>query len=213
MNYRIKISGIDEIISIKDSYTPIFVRNKTIFKSLALEPLENIILFNDNRIIELDKYVTIISDLFKIELNDNKIIKSLYKKIEINIDKYYEKEKRIINELILELISYNQIEFGNLEFNNTLDIGKLLSNYSIKYEEVSKDNYLNYILKYIKIQAELLGIKAVITYGLINLLNADEISQIAKELDNIGVILVDIIPGETERMINSVEIDEDYCII
>lgn len=191
-------------------YTLVF-ENKIYYREIILELLRqhkglegNFILSEQNKEITFDKYSYFISDLFNIDINNKKVLTKVYAKL------YKQVEEDIIeyNKLISQIKEY----FESLIFNNSLDLEQdeeidimsllKLGNLKIHLEE---NNYLEKIIKYMKVLSNLCGTKVIFLVGLHAVFDDEEIKKFYKE---ICLNKINIINIETQQFNNYS--DEDY---
>lgn len=212
---KIYIKQIDSIYKLKEYYNIIVVDNKTLFRDLVLNYEDELIISNSNEILQYNKKVITIHNHFDINLNETKITKELYKRIEKMIKTKYEKEYYELTSLSFNLLDLLVFDFDNeFEYDTNMDMNKLLSSFNIKFNEIESKNYLQLLKKYLNIIVELFGIQAVITYNLSNFLLEEEIKVLNQDLINNGIYIIDIVynsfvPKECQLL----EINEDFCII
>lgn len=173
--------------------------NKLYYREIILELLKqhkglegNFVLSEKNREIAFDKNSYFISDLFNIDINNKKILTKVYatlqKQIEEDIAEYN------------QLISFIKNYFENLIFKNRLDLEQgeeidilsllKLGEFKIHFEE---NNYLEKIIKHVKILTDLCGVKVVFLIGLHSIFNEEEIKKFYKEicLNKINIVNIE----------------------
>ena len=191
-------------------YTLVF-ENKIYYREIILELLRQhkglegcFFLSEQNKEIAFDKYSYFISDLFNIDINNKKVLTKVYAKL------YKQVEEDIIeyNKLISQIKEY----FESLIFNNSLDLEQdeeidimsllKLGNLKIHLEE---NNYLEKIIKYMKVLNNLCGTKVIFLVGLHSIFDDEEIKKFYKE---ICLNKINIINIETQQFNNYS--DQDY---
>ena len=172
---------------------------------------ENIVYSVDDKPEKIDKKVLKIFNPFQININDTKIVKALYKKLE-NIVRYKLNEKlNIVEKNFLSFMDELAIdEDVMVEYEQDVDVLKLFSAFGISYKV--SDNYLENLVNYIKVYNELFNNSLVISFGLLNLLSDDEILLLTKELQFLDLNLIDITYNSNHN-IKDLIIDQDWCII
>ena len=141
--------------------------NKLYYREIILELLKqhkglegNFVLSEKNREIAFDKNSYFISDLFNIDINNKKILTKVYATLQKQVEE--------------DIIEYNQLTsvikryFERLIFNNNLDLEQdeeidvmallKLGDFKIHFEE---SNYLEKIIKYMRILIDLCGVKVI----------------------------------------------------
>ena len=166
----------------------LILENKVYYREIILELLRqhkglegNFILSEKNKEISFDKHSYFISDLFNIDINNKKILTKVYATLQKQVEE--------------DIIGYNQLTsvikryFERLIFNNNLDLEQdeeidvmallKLGDFKIHFEE---RNYLEKIIKYMKVLIDLCGVKVIFLIGLHSIFNNNEIKQFYKEI-------------------------------
>jgi CRISPR-associated protein, csn2 family len=191
-------------------YTLVF-ENKIYYREIILELLRqhkglegSFVLSEQNKEITFDKYSYFISDLFNIDINNKKVLTKVYAKL------YKQVEEDIIeyNKLISQIKEY----FESLIFNNSLDLEQdeeidimsllKLGNLKIHLEE---NNYLEKMIKYMKVLSDLCGAKVIFLVGLHSIFDNEEMKKFYKEICLNKINIVNI---ETQQLNN--HSDQDY---
>ena len=207
------LKSLSYSVRLENRLNVINICNKHLFRSICLSPIEYISFNNGIEEVNFDKKVEVLSNIYGIDLNETKIIKELYKRIDNRINRDYEISISKINAEIQNLLSLVSLDFdNNIEFNDSIDLPKILSSYSVKYSEVCNENYLELLIKYIKNYAELFNVNIFITCGLSNLLENEEMNVLNKELLNIGAYIVDFVYSKERETFNILNVDSDFCI-
>ena len=177
----------------------LILENKVYYREIILELLRqhkglegNFILSEKNKEISFDKHSYFISDLFNMDINSKKVLSKVYttlqKQIEEDIVEYN------------QLISFIKNYFENLIFKNRLDLEQgeeidilsllKLGEFKIHFEE---NNYLEKIIKHVKILTDLCGVKVVFLIGLHSIFNEEEIKKFYKEicLNKINIVNIE----------------------
>lgn len=212
---KIYLKAIDKIFELNDQFNKISINDTKLYRNIALNYEDEIIISDLNNTFHFDKQIMVLQNVYNLNINESKNIKELYKRIEFIIKSKYECLIDKINNISFELIDSLSLEFdNNIECDESIDISKLLSAYSIKYEEVNEDNYLIVLINYLKMCADILKAKAVLSFGLSYMLSKEEIELLNKELVNIGICIVDILfDNDQTSEYNLITIDNDYCVI
>ena len=162
--------------------------NKLYYREIILELLRqhkglegNFILSEKNKEISFDKHSYFISDLFNMDINSKKVLSKVYTTLQKQVEE--------------DIVEYNQLAsvikryFERLIFNNNLDLEQdeeidvmallKLGDFKIHFEE---SNYLEKIIKYMRILIDLCGVKVIFLIGLHSIFNNNEIRQFYKEI-------------------------------
>jgi CRISPR-associated protein, csn2 family len=177
----------------------LILENKVYYREIILELLRqnkglegNFILSEKNKEISFDKHSYFISDLFNIDINNKKILTKVYTTLQKQIEE--------------DIVEYNQLTsvikryFERLIFNNNLDLEQdeeidviallKLGDFKIHFEE---SNYLEKIIKYMRVLIDLCGVKVIFLIGLHSIFNEEEIKKFYKEicLNKINIVNIE----------------------
>ena len=162
--------------------------NKLYYREIILELLKQhkgleggFVLSEKNKEIAFDKNSYFISDLFNIDINNKKILTKVYATLQKQVEE--------------DIVEYNQLAsvikryFERLIFNNNLDLEQdeeidvmallKLGDFKIHFEE---SNYLEKIIKYMRVLIDSCGVKVIFLIGLHSIFNDDEIREFYKEI-------------------------------
>ena len=150
------------------------------------------ILSNNNKEVSFDKNSYFISDLFNIDINNKKIITKIYGellKIVTDDIAEYNKITSYIREYFENLVFNNNLD---LEYNDEIEANSLLKlgDFKIQFEE---SNYLEKLIKFLKVLVELCNIKVIFIVGLYRVFSVEEVEKIYKEvcLNKINIINIE----------------------
>ena len=166
----------------------LILENKVYYREIILELLRqhkglegDFVLSEKNKDIAFDKNSYFITDLFNIDINNKKVLTKVYATLQKQVEE--------------DIVEYNQLTsvikryFERLVFNNNLDLEQdeeidvmsllKLGDFKIHFEE---SNYLEKIIKYMKVLIDLCGVKVIFLIGLHSIFNDDEIRQFYKEI-------------------------------
>ena len=177
----------------------IVFENKKYYRENILELIRqhkgyegSFILSNNNKEVSFDKNSYFISDLFNIDINNKKIITKIYgellKVITDDIAEY-NKITSYIKEYFETLVFNNNLD---LEYNDEVEVNSLLKlgDFKIQFEE---SNYLEKLIKFLKVLVELCNIKVIFIVGLYRVFSVEEVKKIYKEvcLNKINIINIE----------------------
>lgn len=177
----------------------IVFENKKYYRESILELVRqhkgyegNFILSNNNKEVSFDKNSYFISDLFNIDINNKKIITKVYGELLRNaLDNIAEYNKIIsyIREYFETLVFNNNLD---LEYNNEIEANSLLKLGDFKIQIV-ESNYLEKLIKFLKVLVELCNIKVIFIVGLYRVFSVEEVGKIYKEvcLNKINIINIE----------------------
>ena len=137
----------------------------------------NFILSINNKEVSFDKNSYFISDLFNIDINNKKIISKVYGELLKNVVDdiaEYNKITSHIREYFETLVFNNNLD---LEYNDEIEANSLLklSDFRIQFEE---SNYLEKLIKFLKVLVELCNIKVIFIVGLYRVFSVEEVGKI-----------------------------------
>ena len=177
----------------------IVFENKKYYRESILELIRqhkgyegNFILSNNNKEVSFDKNSYFISDLFNIDINNKKIITKVYGELLRNaLDNIAEYNKIIsyIREYFETLVFNNNLD---LEYNDEIEANSLLKLGDFKIQIV-ESNYLEKLIKFLKVLVELCNIKVIFIVGLYRVFSVEEVGKIYKEvcLNKINIINIE----------------------
>ena len=166
----------------------LILENKVYYREIILELLRqhkglegDFVLSEKNKDIAFDKNSYFITDLFNIDINNKKVLTKVYATLQKQVEE--------------DIVEYNQLTsvikryFERLVFNNNLDLEQdeeidvmallKLGDFKIHFEE---SNYLEKIIKYMRVLIDLCGVKVIFLIGLHSIFNNNEIKQFYKEI-------------------------------
>lgn len=177
----------------------IVFENKKYYRESILELIRqhkgyegNFILSNNNKEVSFDKNSYFISDLFNIDINNKKIITKVYGELLRNaLDNIAEYNKIIsyIREYFETLVFNNNLD---LEYNDEIEANSLLKLGNFKIQ-IGESNYLEKLIKFLKVLVELCNIKVIFIVGLYRVFSVEEVGKIYKEvcLNKINIINIE----------------------
>lgn len=211
---KVFIKPLNRLIEIAERLIEISIDNPLIFRELTFNMYDNLIVSVDNVEIDLSKYGHIIYNQYDLSLTDKKVVNALYSMISKNISNCYANEilsieNKFIN--ILDDVFYNiPIPF---QYENEIDISKLLACFGVKYPTVEKGKYIEQLSLYLKIFSEVCHIKCFVSINLVNMLTSEEIILLKDTLKVLDVVLIDCYINNNDNHQNTLIIDSDWCSI
>ena len=211
---KVFIKPLNRLIEIAERLIEISIDNPLIFREITFNMYDNLIVSVDNVEIDLSKYGHIIYNPYDLSLADKKAVNALYSMISKNISNCYANEilsieNKFIN--ILDDVFYNiPIPF---QYENEIDISKLLACIGVKYPTVEKEKYIEQLSLYLKIFSEVCHIKCFVSINLVNMLTSEEIILLKDTLKVLDVILIDCYINKNDNHQNTLIIDSDWCSI
>lgn len=174
------------------------------------------VLSENNKEIDIAKYSEIIINPLSIEINNRKVLNKLYEELnklsfnEVLYMKTLELTK-LIQEYLLEL---EQETNYILEFNNEVEMSALFKAVDLKYEDSGED-FLERLVKYIKILVDLLSVKLFVFINARCFMNDEQIKKLCEEIKYIEIKGL-FIENSEKACVEGVEryiIDKDRCEI
>ncbi len=211
---KVFIKPLNRLIEIAERLIEISIDNPLIFRELTFNMYDNLIVSVDNVEIDLNKYGHIIYNPYDLSLTDKKVVNALYSMISKNISNCYANEilsieNKFIN--ILDDVFYNiSIPF---QYENEIDISKLLAGIGVKYPTVEKEKYIEQLSLYLKIYSEVCRVKCFVSLNLVNMLASEEIILLKDTLKVLDVVLIDCYINNNDNHQNTLIIDSDWCSI
>lgn len=200
-----KLYNLEKIINICE------VESTSLYRVLSLNPIDYIEFSVNNEPVPLEKNTLILYNHYELKINDNKNLKYLYKVIEQELrykgSFFILSFENAIKDLIDE-VSLNTII--PIEYSDNVDIQKILSSIGLSYKEPY--TYIEKLISYIKIYNEINNNSLIISFGLLNMLDDQEIKILSKELSYLNIHLFDI-QHIVKREYSDLIIDDDWCII
>lgn len=211
---KIFIKPINELIIVNEEITNMCFVDKTNYRDFVINLYDNIILSIDDTPVSIDSKALIIFDPLNIEINDKKTLTLLYKKLSHRVSEKVQEKIRKIEQDILELLEIVSVEsMFPIEYEDSFELIKIFQMYQISIQELKKENYLEFIVTYIKTNLELNNYNIVVSFGLTRLLTADEINKLTKELAINQINIVDFYYDDSKPKDNYLVIDSDWSKI
>lgn len=210
---KILFNFLDKSIEVANQLNIFKIESIVLYKKLYFE-VDSLVSVNiNNQIVDFKSNCLVIHNLYELNINDKKHITQLYKKLENNID---DKTRVILAKIeenaikVIEELAY-KCSF-DITFDSELNFSKFLSSYNVRFEEPSNTNYIEILIKYLKLLKEVYKIEFVFTFGLNDLLEENEISELNYQLSCLDITIIDI-KFERKNIKEKFVIDTDWCII
>ena len=212
---KVFLKSLNQLIEFENPVKRLRFISKDNYRQMAFNFNEEIVFSINNEIIDISKYGLILQNPFSISLNEKRLLNGLYKELEAKID-----EKSIIKLSSIEKEAFemfndilNDIEYP-FEYEEKINVNKFLGAFDIKFPEIDYSNYLNLICDYVKLYSIYCKTKIIISFGLLSLINDDEVELFEKELAYNDLILLDVSYfGDEQRKEKDLIIDDEWCII
>lgn len=212
---KLFLKSLNQLIEFENPVKRLRFISKDNYRQMAFNFNEEIVFSINNEIIDISKYGLVLQNPFSISLNEKKLLNGLYKELEAKIN-----EKSIIKLSSIEKEAFemfndilNDIEYP-FEYEEKINVNKFLGTFDIKFPEIDYSNYLNLICDYVKLYSIYCKTKIIISFGLLSLINDDEVKLFEKELAYNDLILLDVSYfGDEQRKEKDLIIDDEWCII
>lgn len=209
---KVFVKPIDYLIEFDEAIKILKFTDVKVYREFCFNLVDSLIFSIDNVEKVIDTYGLIIRNPYEIDLNEKKLLTAIYKKMQAKftdtqlgyIQKIEEYSFKLFDELLEE-------EEYHLEYNESVDMTKLFSNYNISFPIIEYSNYLDLFFTYCKLNSIYNKTKIVITFGISNLLTDEELKLLTVDFELNDIVLLDIIFDNNEK--KCLTIDEDWCII
>lgn len=207
------IKPINFLIELDKPIIQVTFENNLEYRDFICSIKEQIIYSENDEPLDIEKKIHIITDIYNIDINDKKNITYLYKCIVSELDDEAKQEFIDVNNKLINILGrYNETSEYLIDYEDIVDINKVLNLYQVKYN-MEKYNYFEMITKYIIILSKVLKINTFISFSLLRLLSNNEIDLLSKELIINKINLIDFDFNNEKKEVKFYEIDEDWCII
>lgn len=207
---KIFIKPINESIVLDKPIKKICFTDAFNYRFFNRNLMSNIIYSINNEEISLAK-ILLIKDPINIDINDKKTLTLLYKRLTAYVSFNLREKIAVIEKGIIDFFDeINYLTNYNLSYNGDLDISKIFSMYELAIKNVQFNNYLDFLLTYIKTNIELNDYSLIITFNLTKILDSEEIILLSNELSLFNVSIIDIILENKVNSISDITIDGDW---
>lgn len=180
-----------------------------------IETGNDVVLLNDDNRIEISKHILVVSDFYNIDINSNKILKSLHHDIEMQYNYEYGEDNLLINlqnifNNIGEILSFYDFQ---LEYKRELKVSEILKAIGLKFNEYYYDNPFDNIICLFDLVSNFKLYKVVVLVNLKLFFNESEIIEIYKSALQRGINLLVFEFGEESKLLkyeNKIYIDNDF---
>lgn len=174
------------------------------------------ILSDNGEVRELAHHCELILNLFDLDINQRKMINAMHNELslEINDTELLMDWRRLNSDLavfldkVIENVDYDIIY-------NELDIKALFKTVELKFQE-HEEHYVEYLLEYLQLTAEVRGIHIFIFVNLSSFLKKEELEYLYEQAfyKKIYLLLMDAHDFTVDKNVErKIILDADYCII
>ena len=222
----ISINGFENKIELKeDKVSVLEIEDKKLFNKIIqtlnlktkgeLKEDNEILLKDNEEVLDIEKNMIIVFDLFNIEYNNKKYLSKIYEKISSNIKN---SEEYKIEKLILALRNYLITEVNELEFEfsmkDDLAIQDILKLFQVKIDEELYDTTLEKLEFLIELISTLGIAKILIIPNLKSYVDKEEVLELYKYsiYNNIKLLIIE--SNKQEDLLkyeNKIIIDKNFC--
>lgn len=189
------------ILSDENSVTEWIIESPNLFSCYVQELVHQcdgeegqFVLSDNNKIVDISKYMEIILNPFGVEINSKKILTKLYSDLNklAKSEEMYLQTRQIMQGLIEYLLELEQKSDYILGFEQEFDLALIFKAVGIRHEIIEED-YLESLIRYIKIVSKMLGIKVMIFVNFRSYLDDVQLEQLLKEAayQEIQVLLIE----------------------
>lgn len=173
------------------------------------------VLSEKDKMLKIDKHMSIVVDPFSLDFNDRKIINKLYFNLKDASNDYFI-EKEELNTQAVSLIDkiVSGVGYNNITFRLGLEWESLFKIYDIKLEQ-SCDSLLEKICEYVKILSGLCSIDILCLVNIMGFLSETEFMQMQEMAfyNKVQLFLVETKERPCFTNQNIYVIDKDQCLI
>lgn len=210
---KVFIHKLNKLFEFNNNLLRIKFEDPLIYREFVFDIFDSIIFSDDNNEIDIKKYCQIIYNPYDLSLTEKKLLNALYNVLQKNIK---DEEMILLSNIEKELIKLLDNLFQKVdipfEFDESIDVGKLLASIRVRYPIINKESYFENLMLFIRIYVDVLHIKCFITLNLMCLLSKNEIKQLNLYLKEFDVVLIDCYVGEKSQN-NDLIVDSEWCII
>lgn len=202
----------------------IIFENKLQFRNTILEitnqlenNIGNFIFSKDNKIVDFNKNVDVIFNVFDLELNSKKVITKILHNIQDIAVENYEETQKIKSQLVAYFNELLMESKYDIDFEQDIDTVALLklANFKICYEA---NDLIEKFLMYIKTATELGDYKLIIVLNMRTYFTEEELEEIYKfiALNKLFVINIEHLTNNNHKKLSYEQFlifDNDYCEI
>ena len=208
---KVFIRPINTLIKFDSNIKKCNIESQRLFRELVLNTNQTLVLSIKDIPLDLERKSIILYNPFELKINDQKNLKYLYKKLDETIKKQYVRNVYEIESEVFNLIELIANDFDlPLDYNENLDLQKIFSAVGLEYKEPA--TYIEKLVYYFKLLKEINNYTLIVTFGLLNILEKEEIQLLEKELIINELYLLDFNLSHNNISADII-IDQDWCII
>lgn len=174
------------------------------------------VLSDHDMFVEISKYMEIIFNPFGIDINSKKILNKLYLDLEklAKTEEIYLQTREMMQGLTKYLLELEQKSEYILGFEQEFDLTAIFKGVGMKHE-IMEEDYLEKLIRYIKIISQVLGIKIITFINIRSYLNDEQMEQLLKEAiyQEVQILLIENQEKSYLKGVFRYIIDYDKCEI
>ena len=174
------------------------------------------VLSDNEKEVDISKNVELIFNIFALDINERKLISKLYMELEkLTADeRFYVKTQEMKQYLQEYLLQLEQETDYILDLADEIDFASLFKAFGIKYE-VLEENFLERLVRYMRIVERLLKKKLFVFVNLRSYLSNQQIDELIKEAtyQEIQLLLIETCARDCIEGVTRYIIDKDGCEI
>ena len=174
------------------------------------------VLSDNEKEVDISKNVELIFNIFALDINERKLISKLYMELEkLTADeRFYVKTQEMKQYLQEYLLQLEQETDYILDLADEIDFASLFKDFGIKYE-VLEENFLERLVRYMRIVERLLKKKLFVFVNLRSYLSNQQIDELIKEAtyQEIQLLLIETCARDCIEGVTRYIIDKDGCEI
>ena len=216
-----ELSGV--LLDDKTNFTEWIIESPDLFSEYVIELHSQIegaegrfVLSESDKILALSKSTVIILNPLNVDINTRKVLNKLYSELSdyAKSEQMYVRTSGFLRSMQEYLLELEQCTEHNLEYDQEIDIASLLKSVNVHYEATSM-SFQESLLQYLKILADIFGIKLFIFVNLRSYLTNAQTSELIKEMNyqNICGIFIENQKRESLEGVKAYVIDTDNCEI
>lgn len=210
---KVFLKSIKELICLTEPIISVGIENPIYYRNLAYNLSNEIIFSEQDQPLDIDKYLLVIDNPFGLNINDTRLLKLMYKKLERfrndETNARLSAISRDISEVVYDLCL--NLDVG-VEITSDLDFQKILSSIGLRFVDPTVISFVDLFIKYLKVYLMLSSVKAVISFGLLSVFDENELEIIAKEIELLDIHLIDFTIQRNHSK-TSFLVDKEWCII
>lgn len=209
---KIFIKPLNKLIELNKPIIQLTFDDVIIYRNFIFSLKEYIIYSIDDVVKDFDKYILRIMNPFYLELNDKKILNSLYKRISNTLNENQRQKISFIESEVLNILEEISLDSEiKITYENNFSVINLLNIFRVSICEAKCEDYLESLITYIKVNLEINNFNVIISNGITKILSNQELNLLEKELGLLSIHIIDLeLVSKVEKGVDLM-IDSDWC--